>query len=552
MSTVYSYIRFSSKRQERGDSIRRQTAMGAAWLKRHPEHQLDSTISLRDLGKSAFKGANLDKDSGDLGRFVHLVRTGKIERGSILMLESIDRFSRQPALKVAGIFSEVVESGVRILTLDPEEITDSSNVNDMGRTLSLVLRMQLAHEESRKKGMRSSANWTAKRAKARRDGTPVMHRGPCWLTWDGKKWQPKPGARETLAYIFRRTIDGCGQTRLLAELQAKFPPFAGKHWQASLLADILRRRTVLGEWIPCRRSDKAESPVANYFPALIDESTWLRARAAFTARKTQKGRNSQHVNVLAGLVTFPDGYAGQIQTNCRNRKSDGKRLVTRYMVSAGHRDRAKGACKLMVEFSKLERHVLAALYQLSSHDLYPSPSADTDPTAGKRAELAATQAYIQQTEAAMLAMSVPPASGLATIAKLTAICDAIKRDLAALEATAAVSRSRPLSECRTVLEALDAAPEAERHDLRLKLRGLIAATVQSIVVDPYRTPAKTTEARIDIRFVRGGAVDRITGDTAHGTKSFAIMANCSKNLPSILRREHEGERKMVWSDSEEE
>jgi hypothetical protein len=96
MAEVLSYIRFSSFPQERGDSIRRQTSLGDAWLNRHPQHTLDATLTLRDLGVSAFRGANLDKEKGDLGKFIHLPKTGRVPKGSILMLENLDRFSRQP------------------------------------------------------------------------------------------------------------------------------------------------------------------------------------------------------------------------------------------------------------------------------------------------------------------------------------------------------------------------------------------------------------------------------------------------------------------------
>ena len=81
------------------------------------------------------------------------------------------------------------------------------------------------------------------------------------------------------------------------------------------------------------------------------------------------------MNLFLGLGTFPDKSASQIQTNCRN-KSDGKRIVTRYLVSAGHRDRVKGACPLMVEYGKVERHVLGVLYQLSGKDLQPGEEPD--------------------------------------------------------------------------------------------------------------------------------------------------------------------------------
>src|SRR5438477_7635 len=56
--TAYSYIRFSSAEQERGDSLRRQKMLRDDWLKRHPQVSLDTNLSLQDLGISAVRVAS--------------------------------------------------------------------------------------------------------------------------------------------------------------------------------------------------------------------------------------------------------------------------------------------------------------------------------------------------------------------------------------------------------------------------------------------------------------------------------------------------------------
>ncbi|HDP8066561.1 TPA: recombinase family protein, partial [Escherichia coli] len=52
MKRVISYIRFSSEKQSRGDSLRRQSKMVTDWLKAHPEYYLDESLTFRDLGVS--------------------------------------------------------------------------------------------------------------------------------------------------------------------------------------------------------------------------------------------------------------------------------------------------------------------------------------------------------------------------------------------------------------------------------------------------------------------------------------------------------------------
>jgi hypothetical protein len=52
-----SYLRFSSKQQARGDSIRRQEEARNAWCEQNKDKAtLDLTLTLRDQGVSAYTG----------------------------------------------------------------------------------------------------------------------------------------------------------------------------------------------------------------------------------------------------------------------------------------------------------------------------------------------------------------------------------------------------------------------------------------------------------------------------------------------------------------
>jgi hypothetical protein len=71
---------------------------------------------MRDLAVSGFRGANLDADKGDLGKFIALAKQADspIPPNSILALENLDRFSRLPPRKAYTIFCELVEAGVSV------------------------------------------------------------------------------------------------------------------------------------------------------------------------------------------------------------------------------------------------------------------------------------------------------------------------------------------------------------------------------------------------------------------------------------------------------
>src|SRR5215207_3150924 len=90
-SLAYSYIRFSSPEQAKGDSLRRQTEAAAAWCERHGV-TLDTSLTLHDLGTSAIRGAHRDNpDKHALAAFLKAVEGGKVRKGSYLVVESLDR-----------------------------------------------------------------------------------------------------------------------------------------------------------------------------------------------------------------------------------------------------------------------------------------------------------------------------------------------------------------------------------------------------------------------------------------------------------------------------
>ena len=95
MPLAYSYLRFSTVEQAKGDSIRRQTEATAAWCNRN-KITLDTSISLRDEGVSAYRGKHRENaDTHALAALLQAVKSGRIPAGSYLVVESLDRLSRE-------------------------------------------------------------------------------------------------------------------------------------------------------------------------------------------------------------------------------------------------------------------------------------------------------------------------------------------------------------------------------------------------------------------------------------------------------------------------
>jgi len=141
MVPIYSYRRYSDKRQGKGDSNRRQKDEAKRWidewLAKHPDHYLDTT--LHDDGRTAhrakdgkFKGTNLDPEKGALGKFVAACKQGNMKPG-ILVFDHQDRFSRLPPSRQYPVLCELVhEYRMKLVFLTPvARIIDADNIDSM-------------------------------------------------------------------------------------------------------------------------------------------------------------------------------------------------------------------------------------------------------------------------------------------------------------------------------------------------------------------------------------------------------------------------------------
>ncbi|MCO6414789.1 recombinase family protein [Siccirubricoccus sp. KC 17139] len=148
---AFSYVRFSSSEQAKGQSLRRQLEASAHYAE---QHDLDLDTSLRDLGRSAYKGDHL---RGSLGAFREAVIAGRVPRGSVLIVESLDRLSRAKVPQALSQFIQLIEAGIEIVTLMDGRSYSAEQLNTDWTPLIVSLAiMSRAHEESATKSSRIS------------------------------------------------------------------------------------------------------------------------------------------------------------------------------------------------------------------------------------------------------------------------------------------------------------------------------------------------------------------------------------------------------------
>jgi DNA invertase Pin-like site-specific DNA recombinase len=346
---AYSYTRFSTPEQLKGDSYRRQTEAARLYAQERGL-VLDDTLSMNDLGVSAYSGANLDPEAG-LGRFTEAVRSGLVPHGSLLLVESLDRLSRMEPLKAQHLFTGLVLDGITIVTLSDGQTFDQERLAREPWALAAALMVAIrAHEESATKARRVSAAWAEKRRKVRAgEAKRLTKRAPAWLRPEGDGWAIDEERGEVVRRIYRMTLEGAGEHKIAETLnREKVPPLGrASMWHRSSVAKVLRNPAILGTLVPGRIERSAgrkvrafEEPIAGAYPAIISEADWAAVRSlkdGHAPANRGKGAAAPLTNVLAGLARCPacDSAMTRISKGSRKKAGKPKLVCTKAKAGAG-------------------------------------------------------------------------------------------------------------------------------------------------------------------------------------------------------------------------
>jgi DNA invertase Pin-like site-specific DNA recombinase len=358
----------STERQLLGDSLRRQLDMSRQYAASQGWELLEED-QLKDIGISAFSGANVS--GGALSRFLQAIRERRIEPGSFLIVESFDRLSRQEALKSFGLFSEIINAGVNIVTLADRK-TYSAATTDFTDLMFSIMAMSRAHEESRLKSERLVAAWQHKRKNTH--ARKLTARCPGWLklSADKKKFQVIQQRADVVVRMFEESAAGIGSYSLMRRLnEAGVPSFGNaKSWSTSTVGKILTTRAVLGEFQPCRMVKG--SPVAagalikDYFPAIISEQLFYRVQSGRHERRIKgAGRKGSKIsNLFSGIAKCAYCHSRMTFEN----KGPGPKGGGNYLV-CGAAKRGLGCEKTGWRYNQFEASFLAFVKELDLESL---------------------------------------------------------------------------------------------------------------------------------------------------------------------------------------
>jgi DNA invertase Pin-like site-specific DNA recombinase len=499
MKPAVSYIRFSSPEQAKGDSFRRQSAAAAEWAKKHG---YEIKQSLQDLGVSAYRGRN--EQTGEFAAFLAAAEAGKLPKGSVLIVENLDRVSRQAPRKALTTFLRLINAGVGIVTLTDGKLHTAKSLDSdaigMGLFGALMVMIR-ANSESRHKSERVAAAWSNKRARARAEAVPLTDRIPSWLVSkrdaSGRRiFTEHPTHADTVRRIFVECAEGAGRRTIVKGLNRDHvPTFRGRNgWQTSTISRIITSRNALGEYQPCMRGEGGKlipegEPILGYYPAVVGEDLWVRANRATELRQKNAGGRPQAeaLNLIPGLGRCSCG-ARMMFLN----KGAPPKGGCYFACSAAHRE-AGCTNKRLWRAGQVETYLLHQIdpakldAAIQPGALLPGPSARDF-----EAEIADLEA---QREGAIASILRNPnnALGLEMEKRANALADRIADVRKARDAAASEERAKPhLPTVRTALQSVASLareledPSVEnRRGLRARLTHQIRTIFAEIVFAPH-------------------------------------------------------------------
>jgi DNA invertase Pin-like site-specific DNA recombinase len=497
---AYSYARFSTSEHSEGRSLARQLEAARRYCDRHDLTLEDRTFT--DEGVSGYHGGNATH--GQLADFLTLVSDGRIPRGSVLIIENVDRLSRLPPDEATALFMSIVKAGVDIATISPEQRYTKTSIHQTGVWVPLQVALCLASEESRKKGERLADAWREKRDMAAE--RKLSKTCPFWLrlSADRSHFIVLEGKARMVRDIFAWSLEGLGVARICALLQERHPEGpTGRGWQPAGVREVLRNKAAIGEFQPhvgtCAKKGVKKTrrpqgePIKGYFPAVVDEGDFYRVQLGMDGRRKGGGRMTGTPNLFNGYAyDAHDGH--RMVLNANNRR--------KVLVSGGAARKLPGCEYRAVPYLEFEGVILERLTELKASDV-------AGPRNGAQAELQAASDRLTAINH-KIGQTQQRAAGADDPTVYLDLLDELARQrkqaVAALEAAkakAATEAGDTLGECQSVIRLLRDAAPSERDELRRKVRAAMGRLIESVYVLPVRRSRLVLLAAAQVWFREG-------------------------------------------------
>lgn len=486
------YMRWSSAEQAKGSTLERQRtdcrryAAAKGWT---------VVKEIEDDGISAFRGRNTNE--GPLADFIGDVEAGRYPSGIILLVENLDRLSRQQAKTVFAWLLRITDMGVVVCTVEGDARYGADNL-DMARIIEVVVKAALSNEESEKKSQRLSAAWAAKRSRLGRGDRSVMtRRVPGWLAVKGTPpaFVIVEERAAVVRNIFEWTAAGLGKQFIARRLNLEGVPTFGRAagWHSSYIQKLLASPAVLGEFQPGMKArgenrTPAGDPILDYYPAIIDADLHARALASMAARaRIVMGRGRRIANLFGGLAKCECGARMTFRGKGAKVRANGETVHEDYLVCDSYQRGLGCRNKIHYNYAMVERCVLDAVLAQAIEDRHfeaPVEARRIEIEIANRLRVLATTR--ERAENAMeLSLQSKRPEPRALYGTLMAEADAMEAAIGALreELVSARGAVSPLEHARRIGELRDGMlsdDEAQRLSARMKIMGALQDLVKTM------------------------------------------------------------------------
>jgi DNA invertase Pin-like site-specific DNA recombinase len=490
-SRAYSYLRLSRDTQLKGDGHRRQLEASRDYAAAN-ELELVDGGELEDIGVSAYRGTNIRE--GALGRFLEAVRSRAVKPGSFLIVESLDRLSREKPREALSLFLSIINAGINLVTLTDKRVYRADNVDLSDLLVSLMI-MSRAHEESETKSRRVREAWEKKRANAA--SVPMGKICPAWLEFrdNPKRYVEIPERVAIVKRIFSEAANGIGMFSIPNRFNEEgLPTFGGSNgWHQSYVGKILSNRAVLGEYQPHIKRDGKRTavgdPIPGYFPAIIDQQQFYQVQIAKSERKVsgagRKGR--AYSNLFSGLAKC--AYCG---ASMKFENKGAGRENNSYLI-CDHAMRRLGCTSLRWRYNDFEASFIALVNEIDFAEILDGPGkagaqetiqTDIDALRGRLAEKGSAMEKVYQ----LLTDDGPIDFIRSKLAELQREKSSIESQLKARtnDLQELYSRradyNRSAREIGTLIDRLQGPPDGKLFELRALLASRFKSIVESLKV----------------------------------------------------------------------
>ncbi|HAI1363556.1 TPA: recombinase family protein [Escherichia coli] len=314
---LYSYIRFSSMRQNDGSSYERQIRMAREIA---VKYDLELVNDYQDLGVSAFKGAN--SKTGALSRFLDAIGRS-VPVGSWLFIENLDRLSRADIVSAQELFLSIIRRGITIVTGMDNKIysLDTVTANPMDLMFSILLFIR-GNEESQTKRNRTNSSALIKiKAHQENPQNPAVAieeigKNMWWTDTTSGYVLPHPVFFPIVQEVVELRRNGRSTAEILDHLNATYtPPPAASHkrhsnWSRAMIERLFHTRALIG--IKEISVDGVKYELKDYYPRVLDDAEFYHLKKSIGVRACNFGDKEEvkPIPLLSGVGLLKCEHCG--------------------------------------------------------------------------------------------------------------------------------------------------------------------------------------------------------------------------------------------------